>query len=338
MSPRIKRLAIGGIAAGVLAGVGVMGYNRVYAGPMAEAAADLNKWERASDAYERDLDEAPLVGRRLSQVAGTTLGKTEEEVAHRFRTLLGETARMAGLTAITITEGRTAPELNPAASRFRLQGFTQASRRTSDFFAMNGEMRGTGDLEAVARVLELCDSQPWIHRVSSFSITPVNDERREFEVKVSVATLILPDMGPPADAEFAVTPLEPGAEAAWASIVSKNVFRVPDQPAAPDPPPVAITPTPVDPVPAGPAPQPYHEWVLSGVMEGAVVSVVMVHPGQGLSLSLEVGESVLDARLVRASGETAVFAIGEVEFEVCLQQSLADRRAVGGDVDGSGGM
>jgi len=41
-----------------------------------------------------------------------------------------------------------------------------------------------------------------------------------------------------------------------------------------------------------------------------------------------VGERVLDAALVRASGEAAVFTIDGVEFEVRLGRTLAERGQV----------
>jgi hypothetical protein len=326
---RLQGLVVACVGGVVLIGGAYLGYSRVYAGPMGEAKGDLSRWRSAARGYERDLEGSGAVRSRLREIAGTTLGTTEEEVAHRFRTLLHEMATTAGLRDITVTEGRTSIETNPA-TQVRLQGFSRDERRTSDFSVMNGEVRGAGSLEQVARLLELSESQAWIHRVSSFVVAPTGDARDVFEVRVSVATLILPDMGPPADVQHAVSPLEPGAESAWASIVSKNVFRMPTPP-TPEPPPVVAEPTPqpVHEVPAGPPPQPYFAWRLAGVMEGARgISVVMVNDGAGQSVSVAVGESVLDAALVRAGGESALFVIDGVEFEVRLGQTLADRRPV----------
>lgn len=317
-----------GVGCVALLGGGYLAYAEVYARPMAKARADLSRWRSRASGYERDMEAAGPVRARLSQVAATTLGTSEEEVAHRFRSLLHEMAASAGLSDITITEGRTSVEINPAASNRRL-GFARDEQRTPDFQVMNGEVRGTGRLEQVAGLLELSERQVWIHRVSSFSVTPVGDARELFEVRVSVATLILPDMGPPAGVRQAVKPLEPGAEAAWASIVSKNVFRLPQPPPAQPVPRVEPTPVPVPQVPVGPPPQPYFAWRLAGVMQGARgASVVMVDDAASRSTSVVVGESVLDALLVSASGESAVFVIDGVEFEVRLGQSLADRRAI----------
>lgn len=327
-SPKLKRLGLAGAGAVALGVVVYMAYARVYAGPMREAREDLATWRRAARAYERDLEPAAEVRARVREVAGTTLGKSEEEVAHRFRSLLHEAATMAGLAEITVSEGRTSVEANPATSGFRLQGFDNSARRTSDFSVMNGDVRGVGTLDAVARMLALCDAQAWIHRVSGFSVTPVNDARDRFELKVSAATLILPDMGPPEGKTFAVTPLGLGAEEEWASIVSKNVFRVPEVAVA-EVPVVVEVPAIVESVPAGPPPQPYHEWRLAGVMEGARgASVVMVHVSGGMSVSVAVGETVLDARLVGATGEEAVFEVDGGRFGVRLGQSLADRSSV----------
>lgn len=320
----LKTLAIVAGGAVVLAGGAWMGYSRVYAGPMAEARADLVRFRRAASAYERDLESAPGVKARLREIGATTLGTSEEAVAHNFRSLLHEAAAMGGLSQITISENRTANETNPAMQA-RLAGVPRSESRTVDFWVMNGEIRGIGTLDQVARTLALSDRQSWIHRVPSFSVAPVNDARDLFDVRIAVATLILPDMPPPADRPAAVTPLEPGAEAAWASIVSKNVFRIPD-PAAPAAPP-ALPPTQSVPdVPAAPPPQPYFAWRLAGVMDGARgVRVVMVNDQAGQSVAVGVGESVLDAALVRASGESAVFSVDGVEFEVRLGRTLADR-------------
>lgn len=319
---------VAGVGFAVLLGAGYLGYARVYAGPMRDARSNLERWQSAARAYERDLESSGAVRARLREIAATTLGTTEEKVAHRFRTLLHELATTGGLSQITISEGRTASEANPA-TLIRLQGFSRDQRRTSDFAVMNGEIRGIGTLESVARVVELCNRQEWIHRVSSFSVSPTGDAREVFELRVSVATLILPDLGPPEGTEYAVAPLEVGAEAAWASIVSKNVFRVPDPPPTPAPPVVAAAPPPDVERPSGPPPVPYHAWRLAGVMEGERgAGVVMVDQSNGRSLSVAVGESVLDARLVRAARESAVFRIGEVEFSVRLGQTLAERRPV----------
>jgi len=320
----VKTLGIAGVGAVVLLGAAWMGYSRVYAGPMADARADLVRFRNASRAYERDLETAGAVKARLREIGATTLGTSDEQVAHNFRSLLHEMAAMAGLSDITVTQNRTANETNPAMQA-RLAGIPRGESRTVDFWVMNGEIRGVGTLDQVARALSLSDRQSWVHRVPSFSVAPVNDERDRFEVRIAVATLILPDLGPGADAAATVTPLEPGAEAAWASIVSKNVFRLPDA-AAPVAPPTTES---VPDVPAGPPPHPYFAWRLAGVMEGGRgVRVVMVNDAAGQSVAVGVGERVLDAALVRASGEAAVFTIDGVEFEVRLGRTLAERGQV----------
>lgn len=324
----LKTLGMVVVGAGVLAGAAWTGYTKVYAAPMADARADLVRYRTAARAYERDLETSGAVRARLREIASTTLGTSEEAVAHNFRTLLHETAAMAGLTAITISENRTAAETNPAM-QLKLVGIPRDERHTADFYVMNGEIRGSGTLDQVARALALCDRQSWIHRVASFNVAPVNDQRDRFEVRIAVATMIMPDMGPQ-QATASVTPLEPGAEASWASIVSKNVFRRPD-PAAPPAPPVVPQVESVPDVPPAPPPQPYGSWRLAGVMEGGRgVRVVMVNDAAGQSVAVGVGESVLDASLVQAGGESAVFVIEGTQFEVRLGQTLAERTQVDG--------
>lgn len=320
---RVRTLLYAGVAGVVAMAAVVVAYQRLYAGPMSEARTARAAWESRSLGYERDLDEAARVRARLREIGGTTLGRTQEHVSHRFRTLLHELGVGGGLSGVVVTEGRTAALPSPAG-QYRLQGLTRSAWRTNDFLVVNGEVRGLGPLESAGRVLALAAAQPWVHRISSFSVQPAGDDREWFDIRVSVATVILADLGPgPEEAARALSPLPPGSEAAWGAIVARNVFRLPSERA------VEVADVPPAPPPVEDSGPPYAAWRVSGVIEGGSGTlVVLLNLWSGQSLSVAVGERVLDALLVRAEGECAVFEIERMEFAVCLGQSLADRRRV----------
>ncbi|MCA9289076.1 MAG: hypothetical protein KDA05_10855 [Phycisphaerales bacterium] len=338
LATRLRSLALPGVGAAVALGLGYWGYGKFYRDPMKAAETRRTEMVRSERYVEEQLGDLGGVRPRLREIAATTLGATEERVAHHFRSLLYDMATSAGLYDVTVSEGRTAGVANPAGQT-RLQGFQRSELRVSHFAVMTGEVRATGSLESVARVLALARRQPWVHRVVSFGVTPLGDDRQHFDVRVSLATIFLPDVPPPADAAFAVTPLERGSELAWQPIVARNVFRLPP------PVQVAVTqaappPPPPPPPPPETPPPPYHQWKVAGVMEGtAGIEVVMLDTSSGRSQILSPGGLILDARLERAGGEEAVFVINEQSFLVRLGQTLAQRRRVeppradGGDAE-----
>lgn len=327
LATRLRSLALPGVGAAVALGLGYWGYGKFYRDPMKAAETRRTEMVRSERYVEEQLGDLGGVRPRLREIAATTLGATEERVAHHFRSLLYDMATSAGLYDVTVSEGRTAGVANPAGQT-RLQGFQRSELRVSHFAVMTGEVRATGSLESVARVLALARRQPWVHRVVSFGVTPLGDDRQQFDVRVSLATIFLPDVPPPADAVFAVTPLERGSELAWQPIVARNVFRLPP------PVQVAVTqaappPPPPPPPPPETPPPPYHQWKVAGVMEGtAGIEVVMLDTSSGRSQILNPGGLILDARLERAGGEEAVFVINEQAFLVRLGQTLAQRRRV----------
>ncbi|MEZ6233721.1 MAG: hypothetical protein R3B68_05990 [Phycisphaerales bacterium] len=340
LTTRLRSLAMPGVGAAIALGLGYWGYGKFYSRPMKAAETRRAEMVRSERYVEEQLGDLGAVRPRLREIAATTLGATEERVAHHFRSLLYDMATTAGLYDVTVSEGRTAGVSNPAGQT-RLQGFQRSQLRVSHFAVMTGEVRATGSLESVARVLTLARQQPWVHRVVSFGVTPLGDDRQQFDVRVSLATIFLPDVPPPADAVMAVKPLEPGSDLAWQPIVARNVFRLPPpvqvavtQVAPPPPPP------PPPPAPPEIPPPPYHQWKVAGVMEGtAGIEVVMLDTSSGRSQILSPGGLILDARLERAGGEEAVFVINEQSFLVRLGQTLAQRRRVeppradGGDAE-----
>lgn len=318
------RLIAGAVGVAIAGWVGYAGYGRFYARPAAERLARLDSFEKSSRWLEGQLEDEFAVRERLAAHASNTLGASAEVVEHRLRTGLSAIAASAGLGDVVVTQNRPTAEGNPAA-RERVRDFTRDQLRVPDFYAVAGELRAKGTLEQVTRAIALAQAQPWIARVTSFSIRPESEDRRRFELRLSVQTVVLPDMAKDAD----TTPpeiVEPAEEAQRlaAAVAARNAFVPPK----PEPPPrqprqeqrQADRPPP---------PPPYDLWRLNAVVStGEQVEAWLVNTKSGEWKSLRPGEGVLDAVLEAAGGEKAVFRIGEQSFQVLLNETLAQRQPV----------
>jgi hypothetical protein len=161
-------------------------------------------------------------------------------------------------------------------------------------------------------------TQPWVHRVESFSLKPEGKERDRFTLSVGVATLIMPDLLVAGFTPPPVATLSESEALALGLIVAKNVFKQP-------PPDQAVAQRPPGP-PPGP-PSPYLDWKLTGVVEaGSRVEAWMHNTRSNERLTLGVGATVADAKLLAAGGERAVFEIAGKRFEVFNGQTLEQRR------------
>jgi hypothetical protein len=209
---------------------------------------------------------------------------------------------------------------------------------------VDAEIRGAGTFASVTRLLALAQSQPWIWSVRGFSLKPREGQATSFDIRVEVSTAFMPDLAPkPANTEDAAPAeptrppiVDPTAEQVLAAeaIVSRNVFAPP--PPKPEPIVIASAGGAPSEAPGGeapappPPPPPYHEWRLTSVSssptQGPLAWMVNVRTGVGLLVSP--GQSVLDAILVEAAQERAVFRIGEQHFSLALDETLADRHLI----------
>lgn len=308
--------------------------------------AELKKLQGNIITYQDWLDDRPPVADRLAEFDRATLGYDAEVVESRFRSGLNRMAASAGLVAddtIVSPRGALAAVRNPAVlqrvSEFR-RHLDDERIGSPDLYMIEAEIRGSGTLEAVVRLLALAQSQPWIWNVRGFSLTPQGNSGTMFDINVGVTTAVLPDLAPASaqangEARTGVEPpeiLDPDALhlAATSAIVTRNVFAPPPPPPA-DPPPVVVTSTDPDkpkPNPPKPVPAPpYHEWRLTGVSGSPALGQTawMLNQKTGTSLLLSPGEMVLDAVFETADRGEVVFRIGESRYRLALNETLADR-------------
>jgi len=266
----------------------------------------------------------------LRDMAGTMLGHERTVVEHRLRTLLSELATREELTEGVVSHGRPKWETSPAAERG--SGVNREFRRMlgdrQDFAVVSARLQGLSTLEHCLRALAAVRAQPWAHRVEGFSLTPKGRERSAYEIKIDLSTMFAPDLVaadavPPALAEPA-----PGKVEAVRAVAARDPFRLAEPVVAQAEPP----PADPEPEPAAPPP-PYDKWRVVGVLEytrggAATVEVMLTRTDSDRSRTLVPGDSVLDARLEAAAGETAIFKKEGALLAVRTGETLAQGRPV----------
>lgn len=301
---------------GSLAGVALAGYaaDRLYFAPAAGLRAKLADDRAVIRRIEDALKDRGRPAATLKAVAATTLGSTEEQVDAALRERLNAIGASSGLSGVQVETSRPDPEATPAG-RARIRGeMGRELRRRTDFWVVRGSLLGRGTLEQALRALAAVQDQPWAHRVESLSIKPEGKERDRFEFRVGVATMMLPDLLAPSFVAPAAAMVSETNVFALGPIVAKNVFRPPPADQAP-------------PRAAPPPGSPYMDWKLTGIVDARSGAEAWLHNTRSNErVTLSPGGSVLDLRLVAASGERAVFEAGGKRFEVLNGQTLAQRR------------
>ncbi|MFG0285626.1 MAG: hypothetical protein ACF8R7_14505 [Phycisphaerales bacterium JB039] len=302
------------------------GVQRFYLRPRAALLDEISLYRGDIEAKQEQIDELRDIRRRLAQIGATSLAREIDTMEHRLRTELVALAEKAGLSGVEVTSGRPIAQRNPVGrARIRETSLRSTLRDQVDFSIVRATLDGTGRLEEVARTMALLQAQPWVARVDSFSIKPVQDKRR-FDLTVNLTTLFVPDLAEQSPAPALAEIPEP-TEAMAERIASRNVFRKPDPP-----PPVIVQKTP-EPEPAPPAPPPappapgYGDWRLAGVMRGlSGVSAIMVNSKTRETRTLAPGEDVLGFIFVSGEGEQAEFSRDGQTFVIRNGETLAQRR------------
>lgn len=315
------------IVAGVAIVAAYLAYGRFYAGPRDELRTMLSTYESRDKGYEKILSKQLEVRQNLKAIAETTLGKSDDVVEHRLRSLLEQIAGESGIEKVVVNN--SAPSLvgSPTASARVTEFKSREMRRRPDFGVVRGTLQGEGSLDQVLHVAEAVRAQPWIHRVSGFSLKPVDKEKKRFAISVDVTSLHLKDLASD-DQQPQRVWLDADVGTAWASIVEKNVFRTPDPEqavAVSNPPAPKSTPRVVI------AP-PYGEWKMTGLIEASRSGVlaIMVNIRDGQELLLSPGGVIVNAKFIEGAGERAVFEIDGKKFEVFNGTTLAQRQPITG--------
>jgi hypothetical protein len=318
----------------LVAGIGYWGFHTMYAGPRRELEEQISQASANVAAMKKTLKGEVALGDRSKALRAATLSGKEDELLHRFRTGMANLGEQClRKEKVVFDHGQPQTTASPLLSTKGIPTvLKQIIRKTPDIQTVRGTLKGTGSLEDVLRVIALAQSQSWIHRVDGFSIKPIGD-RSEFELKLDVATLYLPDL-PGVDGPIP-TIVQPPAELEpmWNAVASKNVFKAPPAPAPGVEPqrPVDVAAAPPT-GPATPPPQvfaPYDDWKLTGVVvRGEATEAFFMNTRTGAKVTVEQGGQVLDAVFVDGQGEHAFIEIAGKRFQVSNGQTLASRKPV----------
>jgi hypothetical protein len=316
------------------AGVGYWGYSSLYAAPRNDLLQQINASKGAIAKYKDALKGEFDVHKRAKQIALTTLGGKVDTVEHRFRTGLSRIGEGEGLSGVVVDDGEPMDHTSPLLpSKGVATALKQALRKKPDFQTIRGTLKGTGSLEQVLRAVAVAQAQSWLHRVDGFSIKPAGGSGDKFELRMDVATLLVPDLlaGENPEPQIVQPPSE--ADVMLRAVAMKNVFKAPPaQPSPEGPREVQVAAAPAEGPAHTPPPQvfaPYDEWKLTGVVIGGRgAEAFFTNLRTNAKLTVEQGGAVLDAVFVHGEGEKAVMEIGGQRFEVSNGQTLAARKPV----------
>lgn len=328
-----------------LAGLGValvgayLGYQIVYATPMAEAKQRLASAEDRLNELDNKIRDGRSIKKDLQSIASKTLGKAEDSVSHQFSACLRQLAERSGLSRVVVTHRDPEKQPNPLtkATGIRPESVKKILRGRPDFELMRGTVTGQGSLEQVMRAMAEVDAQPWC-KIDSFTLTPAAGGEK-FTIELGVSSPLLADLLTTEPKEILLPTATEGAGFVVAAITSRNVFVDPKKPPAADQPPVVVAADPPKPPsdstpanpPLPPPPPPYADWRLTGVVVSRVTGVQAFLSNTRTNSKLTVlrGAKVEDAVLVDASGEIAIFEIAGAKFRVRINQTLAEREPAG---------
>ncbi|HED52628.1 MAG TPA: hypothetical protein ENJ00_00295 [Phycisphaerales bacterium] len=314
MKSRLLTWIIGAVALVLVIGLVARSF---YFAPVAKLRDKLDSWNAGKAQMEASLADADTVRDRLRAFAETGLGKSTEVAEHRLRTLLGQLCDQSGLAEYVIATREPVAVADPAA-KARPVEFNKAMRQEADFVEIEASISGVGPYASAVQALALLERQPWLHRVKDFSIQASSADRKQYEFRASVSTILLPDLATVDTGEQATVEPVPGET--LDRLIAWNPFVVVREPTPEVKPQVASLP------PEPPSP-PYGDWHISGVMHSSQgdVEVIVNNTRTGQSRTLSRGATLLGLTLTGVKGDRVSFTEGESGYEVALGESLADR-------------
>lgn len=313
---------------GFAAFLGWRAYNAWYLTPRDRILRELETKENQNAQFETRLAQGADLRRRYAAFSERMLGGQPDEADHRLRLLLREAAETAGLERISVSTNAPRGQANPfAGARHTGEAPRLIARRLDerpDFGVFRATVTGHGGHESLAHLISVLESQPWIDSIPQWSIRPIGDDRRRFEVRADITALYEPRLA--GEAERAVAQEDPTRAEARLRIASVNRFRPPPPPPEPEPETRVAEAQPEQPQP--PPPPRWERWRVAGIFEGTQLRVVVMLDGdRPATRSLSVGDSLFGARLVGGDvSGGAWFEIDGDRFVVPLNRTLANRR------------
>jgi hypothetical protein len=325
---RRRGLILGALAAVVAVSAAAWVVRVVYLKPRLELADALDASRQWVAFYEQQLKPRTQVAAGLKSWGERALAKDQEEADARLRSALEAAASMQGLTNIQVGTTRPGGVANPI-SRSRSSDLrdlaTQMRRRAErgqpDFFLLRADLAASGTLDQTVRLVAALQAQPWIHRLESVSFRPEDKERQKFQLRVVVSSVLVPDLTPAQRPDPVVVALNERQLALAGGIAQRNAFRTrlsttpPAEARAPE-----QSPQAPDSV--------YRRWKLTGVTESRLgAQALLLNTLTSEQRAIPVGGMLLEARLVEAAGERAVFELDGRKMEVRSGESLDPRAA-----------
>jgi len=333
--PSISRQSAVRLAAAVAVVVGSWyAYRSVYASKRDALLASMESTRSSIATLERQLKGQFEVADRAKAITATTLGARLDEVSARFRDGLSRLAETAGLVGVIVDHGDPQDIKSPLLVAKSVPSALKSSlRATSDFSVLRGTVRGSGTVEQALAALAAIEAQPWIHRVEGFTITPAAAGKgpSRCEIRIEAATLLAPRLRQGKTVDLTLAPASERAMAMVQEIAGRKVFAKTLAKRETTPPVVTIaTPGgPDTPPPPAQAFAPYEEWRLTGIFSGrGGPEAFFLNVRSGERRTVQRGGTVLDAVLIDAAGERAIFEIAGQRFEIVNGQALSARKPV----------
>ncbi|MFO0961346.1 MAG: hypothetical protein U0625_00415 [Phycisphaerales bacterium] len=300
-----------------------------------ERAAAIAQIGAATDtllAVRQQRERRPALDARLNGVVQHTLGERLDAVDTALRARLNRIAEETGLGNLLVSTGSAVDRRSPARSEMARMNLPRSMREETDFVELRATLAGEGAVDQVLRLVHRIAVDPMLKRVESVKFDPVRDGSR-VRVTMRLSTIFVPGREP------ASLPPAPTAEALagfakYASLASRNPFRVPAPPAptAVAAAPAAAPATDAPPAPAGtPAAAPiegfpYGQWFLTGVIEGpAGTEAWFRNIASGERRALRVQDTIAEFALVGLDADQARIAAGGATYRLRVGDNLEAR-------------
>ncbi|MEM7755616.1 MAG: hypothetical protein AAF297_08265 [Planctomycetota bacterium] len=328
------KLIVLGVVAVVLLGGGYLIADAVYLSPASERRDEIAGLRDQNERFYNALLGGARAEDAWRSMTETMIASSDQDAAHRVRTLTLAIGDDAGLSDVVVTHGRPSAPANPASDRRSKlsKSVRDAVSEREDFRVLRGTLRGTGTLEQLSLASATLAAQPWAHRVEQLNVEPGDRDRRTYDLTLSFATMYALDVR--RDAAPAVVPPDPARLEALLALARANPFVAPPAPAPVVVPPVVTAAEVVRPKPAPPPPPPFNQWKVTGVVERRSgvevdgVELFLRRQDTGETRVLPPGEAVLGLTFERAEPMSVLFREGDRLVRVAVGRTLADRTPI----------